>query len=373
MLRFHPLKVTQRTELCEDAVSLTFALPQELRESYRFEAGQHIAVRTVIDGMEARRTYSLVSAPGEDELRIGVRVHPDGQVSRFLAQQLKLGEALDVLTPNGSFHTRPDAARGRFHVAFAAGCGITPVLSIAANVLATEPHSRVLLIYGNRSTARTMFLEEALALKDRYLARFSLHFLMSREPQDLELFNGRLDAQKVRELAAGLFNPADVDECYLCGPGSMIEELGAALCDLGIERSRIHAEHFTTATATTSPNPQSPVSDGSPGAVAAAAAVGASSAPEMAEITVVMDGRRRAFSMALNSESILDAADCAGIDLPFSCRAGVCSTCRAKLTRGQVQMAENHALEDWEVAAGFVLCCQARPTSAVIEISYDEQ
>lgn len=363
MLRFHPLKVTQRTELCEDAVSLTFALPQELRESYRFEAGQHIAVRTVIDGVEARRTYSLVSAPGEDELRIGVRVHPDGQVSRFLAQQLKVGEALDVLTPNGSFHTRPDAARGRFHVAFAAGCGITPVLSIAANVLATEPHSRVLLIYGNRSTARTMFLEEALALKDRYLARFSLHFLMSREPHDIELFNGRVDAHKVRELAAGLFSPADVDECYLCGPGSMIEELGAALYDLGIERSRIHAEHFTTATATTSPNPQSP----------APAAVGAGSAPEMAEITVLMDGRRRAFSMALNSESILDAADHAGIDLPFSCRAGVCSTCRAKLTRGQVQMAENHALEDWEVAAGFVLCCQARPTSAVIEISYDER
>jgi ring-1,2-phenylacetyl-CoA epoxidase subunit PaaE len=358
VLKFHRLKLKERTEAAEDAVCLTFEVPKELADAYAFEAGQHLGLRLDVNGQEARRTYSIVSPPRGGDLRIGVRVQPGGQVSRFLAEGVRVGDTLEVLTPNGSFHTQLEPTRAKFYVAFAAGSGITPVMSIAATVLDAEPLSRFVLIYGNRSTARTMFLEDLLALKDRYLARLSIHFIMSREPQEVALFNGRLDVAKVRELGATLFDPAEVDEFFLCGPGTMAEEIAAALRELGAA-GRIHTELFTSTTN------------------AAAAPVSTLAAPEasrdLAQVAIVMDGRRRVFSMAMNGEPVLDAAERAGIELPFSCRAGVCSTCRTKVVRGSVEMAQNFALEDWEVEAGYVLCCQSRPTSAELEITYDEQ
>ena len=345
-------------EPAEDAVCLSFEVPPELRDAYRFEAGQHLGLRLDVDGQEARRTYSIVCPPHAGELRIGVRVQPGGTVSRYLAERVRVGEALDVLTPNGSFHTQLEPQRAKSYVAFAAGSGITPVLSIAATVLEAEPLSRFVLIYGNRSTARAMFLEELLALKDRYLARFAIHFVMSREPQEIELFNGRLDAAKVRELAASVFDPAAVDEFFLCGPGTMVDDVSQTLRAIGAA-GRIHTELFTTsgaaATASRAPAPETTKSAG------------------LAEIAVVLDGRRRVFSMATDGEPILDAAERAGLELPFSCRAGVCSTCRTKVVQGSVDMAQNFALEDWEVEAGYVLCCQSRPTSAQVEITYDER
>lgn len=358
MLKFHALKLKDRTEAAEDAVCLTFEIPPELREAYRFEAGQHLGLRLDLDGQEARRTYSIVSPARGADLRIGVRLQPGGQVSRYLAEGAQIGETLEVLTPNGSFHTQLEPGRAKSYVAFAAGSGITPVLSIAATVLDAEPLSRFVLIYGNRSTARTMFVEELLGLKDRYLDRFAIHFVMSREPQDLELFNGRLDAAKVRELAADIFDPAAIDEFFLCGPGTMVDEVGQALRALGAT-GRIHTELFTSAAP--------------PPAVAASAAPSPQARADAAEVAVVMDGRRRVFSMGMDGESVLDAAARVGIELPFSCRAGVCSTCRTKVVHGSVEMAQNFALEDWEVAAGYVLCCQSRPTSAQLEITYDER
>ena len=357
MLKFHPLKIAERTAIADDAVALGFALPDELRADYRFKAGQHVAVRAVLDGQEERRTYSIVSPEGADRLRIGFRTQAGGRMSQYLTGRLQVGDTLDVLTPNGSFHTQLEPGRAKCYVAFAAGSGITPVLSIAATVLASEPASRFQLYYGNTSTARTMFLEDVLALKDRFLPRFSVCFVMSREPQEFELFNGRIDSAKVQELARHEFDAAAVDEFFICGPGSMASDVQAALTGLGA-MGRVHVEYF------------------GPTAAAPAAAAARAPAPAMAAggatVTVVMDGRRRSFTMPMHGEAILDAAGRAGLDLPFSCRAGVCSTCRAKLLSGTAEMEHNVALEDWEVEAGYILCCQARPTSPALEISYDE-
>jgi ring-1,2-phenylacetyl-CoA epoxidase subunit PaaE len=357
MLKFHPLKIKSRTEAADDAVCITFELPPELRDFYKFEAGQHVAVRLPAEGQDVRRTYSIVCPMGSTDLSIGVRVQQGGQVSSFLAERLKVGETLEVLTPNGSFHTKIEPQRAKRYVAFAAGSGITPVLSIAASVLESEPLSRFVLFYGNRTAASTMFLDDVMALKNRFTARFSVHFLMSREPQEIDLYNGRIDRAKVREFSGSLFDVAEVDEFFLCGPGSMVEEVGAALRELGA-KGKVHTELFTTA--------------GAPVVDVRATPQPTAAAQNVTQVAVVMDGRRRSFTMSLGSESVLDAAARAGLDLPYSCRAGVCSTCRAKLTKGQVRMDNNLALEDWEVEDGYVLCCQAHPTTPEIEITYDE-
>jgi ring-1,2-phenylacetyl-CoA epoxidase subunit PaaE len=357
MLKFHPLVVADRAAIADDAFALTFAVPASLREEFRFRAGQHVALRCTIGGGEERRTYSIVSPEGAQALTLGVRVQPGGRMSGHLAQHARPGEALEVMTPNGSFQLE-DAAGPRRYAAFASGSGITPVLSIAATALARHPGNRFQLWYGNTGSARTMFLEEVMALKDRNLARFSVAFVMSREPQDVERLNGRIDAAKVRDFAGRDLDVPAIDEFFVCGPGSMGDDVAAALAGLGA-RGRIHVEHFT------------PVAAASAAQAQAAAHAVAPAAGEV-EVGVLMDGRRRRFTMPRNGEVILDAAERAGLDLPFSCRAGVCSTCRAKLVSGSAEMAHNVALEDWEVAAGYILCCQARPTSAALEISYDE-
>ncbi len=357
MLKFHPLAISERRPIADDAIAISFAVPAALRADYRFLAGQHLAIRASIGGAEERRTYSIVNPEGAGTLTIGVRVQDDGRMSPWLAG-LAPGDTVDVMTPNGSFHCQAGlAAKNR--VAFAAGSGITPVLSIAATALAREPGGRFQLYYGNTSTARTMFLEDVQALKDRYLSRFSVCFVMSREPQDAELFNGRIDATRVQAFASHGLVVAGADEVFICGPGTMAEEVTRALAALGAA-APVHIEHFAAATgsATSAPAPAVPPKS------AAAAAGGAA-------VTVVMDGRRRQFTMQ-PGELILDAAGRAGLDLPFSCRAGVCSTCRARLVSGSATMDHNVALEDWEVDAGYILCCQSRPTSAALEISYDE-
>ena len=360
MLRFHALTVARRTAVADDAIAVTFALPPELREPFCFRAGQHVAIRREIGGREERRTYSIVNPEGADFLTIGVRLQAGGRMSSELARAATPGASIDVMTPNGSFHADPAGGSTRF-AAFAAGSGITPVLSVAATALARDPACRFQLWYGNTDRARTMFLDDVLALKDRYLTRFAVAFVMSREPQDADWFNGRIDEAKLREFARHDLAIAEVDEYFVCGPGSMGEDLPRVLTALGA-RGRIHVEHFAPVMAGKPEAAASPVMDQSRPAAAAAAA----------EVTVVMDGRRRRFSMARASDVILDAAQAAGLDLPFSCRAGVCSTCRAKLVSGSAEMEHNAALEDWEVESGYILCCQARPTSSALEISYDE-
>jgi ring-1,2-phenylacetyl-CoA epoxidase subunit PaaE len=361
MLTFHSLKVVEVHPEAEDAVGISLYVPPELRDAYQGLPGQHVVVRTEINEAERRRTYSLVNAPGEWPLRIVVRVHSPGNMSRYLAEQLNVGDSLDVLPPNGSFTPRRVAEAAGTYVAFASGCGITPVISVLRALLAVNEGNRVILFYGNASTGRAMCLEELLALKDRYLARLSLHFVMSQEPQEVELYNGRIDPSRVRQLARTLFAPAEVSEYFVCGPGNMIDEVSATLRELGVEAGRIHGEHFTVATTAA-------VENTAPVAVESVAA-----ATNEAEVIVLMDGRRRTFTMRMNDEVVLDAALRAGLELPFSCRAGVCSTCRTKLVRGEVEMEQNYALEDWEVAQGYVLACQARVKTPVLELDYDEK
>ena len=369
MLKFHPLTVVQLAPDAADAVAIALEVPASLRGEYRGNAGQHVVVRATIDAEDTRRTYSLVNAPGEWPLRIVPRVHAHGSMSRYLAEQVRVGDQLEVLPPNGSFTPREAAAPTATYVAFAAGCGITPVLSVIRTLLMRG--ARVILFYGNSGSARAMCLEELLALKDRHLGQLSLHFVMSREPQEVALYNGRIDAAHVRQFAVTLFRPQQVSEYFLCGPGDMIEQVAATLRELGVEGARVHAEHFTLAT--TAAEPATEAAAQAIPAMPAPAAAPASPVPGAAEVTVLMDGRRRTFSVKMGDETVLDAAARAGIELPFSCRAGVCSTCRTKVIRGEVAMEQNHALEDWELEQGYVLACQSRVMSPVLELDYDER
>ena len=359
MLTFHPLEVTAVDRIAEDAVCVRLALPEALRGHFKHDAGQYVTLRRVIDGREERRTYSIVTPPGAAELRIGVREQTGGRMSRDLATRLSPGERLEVGTPMGRFRTAVDASRARTYVAFAAGSGITPVLSLAADILAREPASRFTLIYGNRSMSRTMFLEDTLALKNRHLGRFSVYFVMSREPQQAALLNGRIDADKVEALAAQFADIARADEYFVCGPGDMVDAVRGALQRLN-PNAPVRFERFAAATSPAARTAAANAAELPPGEV-------------LAQISVVMDGRRRSFPMAPTDASVLAAAERAGLDLPFSCRAGICATCRTKLKSGQAVMAHNIALEPWEVAAGFILCCQARPLTALLELTYDEK
>jgi ring-1,2-phenylacetyl-CoA epoxidase subunit PaaE len=363
VLSFHPLEIVSADRIAQDAVCLTLAVPPALREQFKFDAGQYVTVRRVIEGREERRTYSIVTAPGSSVLRLGVREQFGGRMSRELATQLKSGDQLDVGTPMGRFRTSTDPARAGSYVAFAAGSGITPVLSLATHILAREPNSRFTLIYGNRNMTRTMFLEDTLALKNRYLGRFSLYFIMSREPQQTALLNGRIDAAKVRDLAREFVEISSADEYFVCGPGRMVDEVRDAVKLLNAD-APVRFERFAAAAAP--PAASQPAT--------AAAAEPALPLPDvLSTISVLMDGRRRSFAMAPSDASVLEAAERAGLELPFSCRSGICATCRTRIVAGEAVMAHNIALEPWEIDAGFVLCCQARPLTASLELSYDEK
>ena len=366
MLSFHPLKVISVERVAEDAACIMVEVPPALSDAYAFRAGQYVTVRRTIGEREERRTYSIVTRPGHGVLKLGVRMQTGGRMSGELGNKLRAGDWLDVGTPMGRFHTAIDAAREFCYVAFAAGSGITPILSLAAEVLAQEPGSRFTLIYGNRSIARTMFMEETLALKNRYIDRFAVHFVMSREPQQTEWLNGRIDAAKVRELAQRMPEIAAGDEYLICGPGDMVDEVRTALQTLN-GNAPIRFERFAAADAPAGarPPPMPAVSQAAPSA----------SGPRdvLATISVVMDGRRRSFPMSSGDESVLAAAERAGLELPFSCRSGICATCRARITHGAAVMTHNIALEPWETEAGFVLCCQARPTTRTLDISYDHK
>ena len=363
MLTFHPLKVADVHPEGSDALCISFEVPEALREAYRFLPGQHVGLRMHIGGQEVRRTYSICSSAIDRHLRIGVRVHDNGCMSQHLAGRLRAGDSIDVLTPTGRFFVEPNPSAARTYCAFAGGSGVTPILGIIENLLAQEPLSRFILFYSNRTTSTIMFAEELLALKDRYPARLSLYFLLSREPQEVELFNGRLDRDKVRLLSRQVFDPLQTDVFLLCGPGDMIECVRDTLIDLGVDVGRIHTERF----ANDMPVGVTPID------AVVQAKPKRETAEEIAHITITMDGRQRTFAMLDDDATVLDAAERVGMELPYSCRAGVCSTCRAKVTHGSVEMATNYALEPWEVQAGFILCCQARPTSGELEITYDER
>ncbi len=358
MFEFHALKVASVDSAASDATCLTLEIPPALREAYAFHAGQSVIVRRVIDLLEERRNYSVVSAPSSGEFKLGVRLQAGGRMSSELALRVRPGDMLEVATPAGRFRTAVDPGRALSYVAFAAGSGITPVLSLATEILARESHSRFTLIYGNKSIARTMFLEDTLALKNRYMSRFAVHFVMSREPQQTDIFNGRIDAAKVHQLLHHMPDIAEAHEYFVCGPGDMVNEVRAALKGVNPDapiRFERFASGITARSGVVAQEPQPPSDE------------------VLASIAVTVDGRRRSFPMTVSDASVLAAAERAGIELPFSCRAGICATCRTRVVEGSAVMTHNIALAPWEMEAGFVLCCQARPTTPTLEISYDEK
>jgi len=351
--RFHSLRIREVRRETPECVSLAFEVPAELRAEYRFVQGQHLNVRATLGAEEVRRSYSICSAADDGELRVAIKKVPGGRFSVWANERLAPGDTIDVMTPEGRFFTALDAGQSRHYVAFAAGSGITPLLSIVRTTLAREPKSRFTLVYGNRRLASTMFHEALCELKDRYLARFALYNVFSREQQEIELFNGRIDAAKARAFLDTLIPVDEIDEAFVCGPASMIDEVEGALLAAGVPRGHVHVERF-----------------GVPGA--AVAAIDDAEAAE-ARVTLIVDGVRREIDFHRGQHSILDAGRAAGIDLPFSCKGGMCSTCRARLLQGEVKMAKNYALEPHEVAAGFVLTCQSYPLTGRVVISFDER
>src|SRR6202048_174557 len=352
--KFHRLAVHDVRRESTDAVSLTFAIPEELVDDYSFGPGQYLTLRTIMDGEEVRRSYSICSGPDDGELRIAVKKVDGGAFSNWAADELKTGDELDVMTPTGRFGVAPAPSEAHVHVGFAAGSGITPILSIAKGVLAREPFSRFFLFYGNRSTGGMLFREALEELKDRFIERLSIFHVISGEEQDIPILHGRLDGEKVRVLLRSLVPAASVDHVFICGPTGMSEDIEATCRDIGIAPDRIHVERFVS---------------GLGGKPRAKTVVPASAAPK-AFSALIIDGNRSEVPVA-EGEAILDAAVPAGLDLPFACKGGMCSTCRAKLVEGEAQMEVNYSLEPWELKAGFILTCQARPMTDKVVVDYD--
>ena len=355
MSKFHPLPIARVDRETRDAVAITFEVPAALRELFRFEAGQHLTLRAEIGGEDLRRSYSICAASG-DPLRIAVKRTPGGMFSIWANEALRAGAHIDVMPPMGHFNVAPDPNVARHYLAVAAGSGITPVLSMVATALATEPRSRFTLVYGNRASATVMFRDELAGLKDRYLERFNLVHVLSREPQDIELLHGRIDRAKADALFERWVPVGDVDYAFLCGPEGMMDAVRESLVARGFAAERIRIERFAASipkhTHVPRPLPEA--------------------AQTECEVNVVIDGSQRTFLLEKGRENIIDAGLRNGVELPFSCKGGVCSTCRCRLVDGEVDMDVNFALEDYEVARGFILACQSYPVTDRVTVDFDQ-
>ncbi|MGB5256243.1 MAG: 2Fe-2S iron-sulfur cluster-binding protein [Woeseiaceae bacterium] len=360
MRHFHPLKVLAKEQETRDSIRLALHVPDELHETFAFQAGQHLPIEAELGGKRLRRTYSICSEPGHWPLEIGIRVQPGGRFSEYAANELSVGDALQVMPPTGRFHANIDAAASKYYLGFAAGSGITPILSIARSVLNNETGSRFALFYGNRRQASAMFIEDLFALKNRYPDRLQLHFVFSREDQEFPINAGRLDREKVTEVYRQFCGGDTVDEVFVCGPDTMIDTVIETLVDVGVSKDVIHAERFGA------PRRGTPES-----ANVTQAAIRERSENSFT-VTVIMDGHKKSFEMAYDAPNIVDAAAESGIELPYSCKGGVCATCRTHVRNGTVQMAANYGLEPWELEAGFVLACQSRPQSDEVLLDYDK-
>jgi ring-1,2-phenylacetyl-CoA epoxidase subunit PaaE len=379
---FRTLEIEDVRRETEDCVSIAFTIPPELREEFRFVQGQNVTVRLRIAGEEVRRSYSICSSPLDEELRIAVKKMPSGLFSTYANEQLQKGHQLEVLAPTGKFYTELRAENRKHYLAFAAGSGITPVLSLIKTTLAVEPNSHFTLVYGNRNRLTILFREELEALKNRYMNRLSLHHILSREQMDVPLNQGRIDAEKCAALCSRLIDLSSMDEVFLCGPGEMIFAVRDWLEEQGVERKKIHFELFHTQTgepvlgqglagAASSIGKGGIAGRGGRGIVEGGVGGGRTSSVVVSRVTVRLDGVSHDFDLPYEGESVLEAALMQGVDLPFACKGGVCCTCRAKLVEGEVEMEVNYALEADEVAAGFVLTCQSHPRTERIVVDFD--
>jgi len=352
---FHALRVAEIVPETAEANSIRFEIPPELRERFAFKAGQHLTLRAMIDGEEVRRNYSLCTAPDESDWMVTVKRIGGGLFSNWVGDQLKAGDAVDVMPPHGSFTTEFEASKSRHLVGIAGGSGITPVLSLIKTTLRSEPSSRFTLLYGNRDSSSVIFLETLAGLKDKHLGRFEIYHFLDQEEQDIDLFNGMLNRERLEEAIPALVpDAAEVDGWFICGPGPMMDAAEGALLDRGIPKERIHIERFTA---------------DRPAEAVAREIAELQTKAEGVSVAVTLDGRTR--RVPFTAGSILDSARAAGLPAPFACKAGVCATCRAKVTSGKVEMAARYGLTDEEVADGYVLTCQSVPLGDGVAVDYD--
>ena len=357
MPHFHTLAVAEIRRETEECVSIAFDVPETLASEYQYIQGQYLTLKTDIDGEEVRRSYSICSCPLDNELRVAVKEVPGGKFSTYANQELSPGDELKVMTPIGKFYTELDASNGKHYVAFVAGSGITPVMSIMKSVLRTEPNSYFTLFYGNKNFDSIIFRDEIEALKNDYLQRLSVYHLLSREITDAPLFNGRLNGEKANHFLDRLFDWKKVDEFFLCGPGEMIMDIKDTLIQKGVDKKKVHFELFTTR--------------GQPKA-APKPVVEKAEEDYDSQLEVTLDGITYSFGLDEDGPNVLDAALHHGADVPFACKGAVCCTCKAKVLEGEVEMEMNYALEDGELEAKYVLTCQSHPRTAKVSISFDE-
>ncbi|MES2351447.1 MAG: 1,2-phenylacetyl-CoA epoxidase subunit PaaE [Pseudomonadota bacterium] len=357
MSKFHPLTVSQVRNETRDTIAVTFAVPPELRDSFAYQQGQHLTLRAQIGEEDVRRSYSICSAVQDGALRVAIKRTQGGLFSSWANDTIKPGITLEVMPPMGHFNVPLDAANRKHYLAFAAGSGITPILSIIKTTLAAEPHSRFTLFYGNRASSSVIFKDELSDLKDVYMERLKLAYVMSREQQDIELFNGRITKEKAAQFLKYWVRADDIDVAFICGPEDMMLGVSEALQEAGMPKSNIKIELFAASIPKHQHKPR---------------ATDPAAARHETEVTVIMDGSATSFTMDQDKESLLDAGLKAGIDMRYSCKGGVCSTCRCKLLEGKVDMDVNYALEDYEIARGYVLSCQSFPITDKVVIDFDQ-
>jgi len=349
---FHPLKVKAVKKETPDCVSVSFTVPADLEEAFQFREGQNITIKKIINGQELRRSYSVCMAPHEKELKVAIKKVEGGMFSAFANDELKAGDTLEIMPPSGKFNSKNTTGN---YLAIAAGSGITPVISIIKHILQTQPQSSFTLIFGNKSRSSIIFFEEIEALKNKHMERFSCINILSRERTDAAVNYGRINVDKLETLKH-LVDFKSFNDIYICGPEEMIFASAAFLENEGIPKGNIHFELFTT------PGQKN---------IAPKQAAQEEDNAAKSKITVKLDGRSFDFDLAYKSDSILDAALKVGADLPYACKGGVCATCRARLVSGQVHMDMNYALEEEEVAQGFILTCQSHPITDEVVVDFD--
>jgi len=356
MSKFYPLTVAKVKHETRDAIAVTFAVPPELKQTFAYQQGQHLTLRAMIEGEDVRRSYSICSSVQDEQLRVAIKRTPGGLFSSWANESLQAGATLEVMPPMGHFNVPLDANSERHYLAFAAGSGITPILSIIKTTLLAELKSRFTLVYGNRASSSVIFRDELSELKDIYMGRLKLVYVMSREQQDIDLFNGRITGEKCSAFLKHWIDIQDIDVAFICGPEDMMHGVSKSLQDAGMAKEKIRIELFAASIPKHEHKPR-PVVEGT---------------RHQTEVTVIMDGSAASFTMDKDKESILDAGLRAGIDMRYSCKGGVCSTCRCKVVEGNVEMDVNYALEDYEVARGFVLSCQAFPITDTVIVDFDQ-
>lgn len=356
---FYPITIKSVKKETPECVSIAFNIPDTLKETFAYKQGQHLTLRTYINGNEIRRNYSLCSSPLGNEWCIAIKQMEGGLFSTHANGRLKAGDTIDVMPPMGKFFVPLDPANKKQYVFVAAGSGITPVLSIIKTTLFTEPNSQVILVYANRNRNSIIFRDELEALKDKYLQRFSLHHIFSREQTGSSIYEGRIDAAKSELIFTKLIKLAAVDDCFICGPAEMIETVRGWLEQNGFDRHKIHFELFTAATGITGTAQQKAILNNKEG--------------QTSTVIIKLDGLQSSFKLAYNGDSILNAALRQGADLPYACKSGVCCTCKARLLDGKVQMDVNYGLEPEEMEAGYVLTCQSHPLTETVMVDFDNR